>query len=472
MLQLAEEKVKIINVGLLGMAFMLTFTAFNTMGNIQTTIMNSAKNQDSKGYVPGFNGDGFIALAVVYASFSLFNWFAPSVVSILGPRITLVVGGVIYSLYIAQIIYPNVYLLYGGALLLGIGAAIIWTAQGNFLTLNSDPSTMSRNSGVFWAMLQMSMLIGNTFVFFTFQGKTDIDKSTRTMVVLVLLSICIVGSLSFLLLRPTPWATDSAAAEGPVQILKSSWNLFWTKQMLMLSVTFFYTGLLLSFWSGVFGPSIANTKAFGSNANSYNGLHGIFVGVGEILGGLCFGILGHVLVKHGRDPVVLTGFVSSMAAFFLAFINLPAAAPLGATTDDAFITSNVYLALFTSFLLGFGDSCYNTQIYSILGSSYPDQSSSAFAIFKFVQSTSAALAFFYSNLIELPYQLLILVILGIAGTISFCLVEWRVHRLSVLKRLNDESPDHIDTACGVLPESNEEEDGATVVTHHNNDSPS
>ena len=82
------------------------------------------------------------------------------------------------------------------------------------------------------------------------------------------------------------------------------------------------------------------------------GLHGIFVGVGEIIGGLSFGILGHLLVKHGRDPVVLTGFISTMTAFFLAFINLPAAAPKGATTDDAFITSNVYLALFTSFLLG------------------------------------------------------------------------------------------------------------------------
>ena len=243
------------------------------MGNVQTTIMNSARNETSGGYVKGFTGDGYTALAIVYSSFSLFNWFAPSVVSILGPRITLVVGGIIYSLYIAQIIYPNTYLFYCGALLLGIGAAIIWTAQGNFLTLNSDPTTMSRNSGVFWAMLQMSMLIGNTFVFFAFQGKTDIDSSTRTMVVLVLLSICIVGSLTFLLLRPTPWATDSAASEGPVRILKSSWNLFCTKQMLMLSTTFFYTGLLLTFWSGVYGTSIANTKAFGTEAKSYVGKH-------------------------------------------------------------------------------------------------------------------------------------------------------------------------------------------------------
>ena len=83
------------------------------------------------------------------------------------------------------------------------------------------------------------------------------------------------------------------------------------------------------------------------------GLHGIFVGVGEIIGGLCFGILGHKLVKYGRDPVVLTGFVTTIAAFFIAFINLPGDAPLPRiTSKEAFITSNAPLALFTSFLLG------------------------------------------------------------------------------------------------------------------------
>ena len=85
--------------------------------------------------------------------------------------------------------------------------------------------------------------------------------------------------------------------------------------------------------------------------------------MGEIIGGLCFGILGHLLVRHGRDPVVLTGFVSTLAAFFLAFINLPAKAPLHETTDEAFITSNAYIALLTSFLLG---KTYTIQLLVIL----------------------------------------------------------------------------------------------------------
>ncbi len=58
-------------------------------------------------------------------------------------------------------------------------------------------------------------------------------------------------------------------------------------------------------------------------------LSGIFVAIGEVLGGAVFGIFGHLTVKRGRDPIIMLGFVLSMIAYFLAFINLPDEAPLG-----------------------------------------------------------------------------------------------------------------------------------------------
>lgn len=439
-----ESKTKMLNVILLGLAFMLVFTAWQTMGNVQTTILNSARKKGSPGYVEGFDADGFTSLAIIYASFSLSNWIAPSVVAILGPRLTLVAGGVIYSLFIAQIVYPNNYLLYIGSVVLGLGAATIWTAQGNFLTLNSDSSTMSRNSGIFWAMLQMSMLIGNTFVYFQFQGLDEVDTTTRTTVTMTLLGIGLVGTCVFFLLRPTPWSSDSTAAGGPTAALRRAGTLFITRDMLLLSVTYFYTGLLLTYWSGVFGPSVANTKAFGSEAKSLNGMHGIFVGVGEILGGLMFGILGHILVKKGRDPIVMLGFVCNMVAFFLSFINLPLASPLLdlplADQEPAYITSNEYLAIFTSFLLGFGDACYNTQIYSIIGTVYKDDSAPAFALFKFVQSSSAAIYFFYAGHLMLQWQLLILLIVCVLGTVAFCMVEFKTRKEMAAVSQREPSP--------------------------------
>ena len=41
----------------------------------------------------------------------------------------MVVAGVTYAQYIAQLLYPNTYLLYVSAVVIGLGAPVIWTAQ-------------------------------------------------------------------------------------------------------------------------------------------------------------------------------------------------------------------------------------------------------------------------------------------------------------------------------------------------------
>ncbi|XP_059095962.1 UNC93-like protein MFSD11 [Tigriopus californicus] len=421
---------KNLNVALLGLAFMLIFTAFQTMGNIQTTLLQSAANPDSSGFVPGFHGSGYTSLAIIYAVFATANWVSPPVVAWLGSRLTMVVGALLYAVFIAQFYWPNDILLYGSSALIGLGAAILWTAQGNFLTLNSDSATMTRNSGVFWAMLMSSNLIGNTFVFFQFRGLTDIDEHTRSVVVIVLLVISLAGTAVLFLLRKPSWTLDGPQApDTPTQAFQKAWRLFLTPQMLLLCVTFFYTGLELTFWSGVYGPSIGFTKAFGLQAKSLVGLHGILIGAGEIVGGLLFGIFGHVVVKRGRDPIIILGFLTHCITFFGIFLNLPNSAPSGnADHASAYIESNAYLAIACSFSLGFGDACYNTQIFSILGSVYSDNSAGAFALFKFVQSTGAALAFFYSYVAPLYYQLLFLVILCVLGTLTFLRVELNTRR--------------------------------------------
>lgn len=64
------------------------------------------------------------------------------------------------------------------------------------------------------------------------------------------------------------------------------------------------------------------------------GLSGIFIGVGEVSGGVAFGLLGaRTSNKLGRDPIVILGFIIHIIAFFLIFLNLPNAANLGDTND-------------------------------------------------------------------------------------------------------------------------------------------
>lgn len=428
-----------VNVIVLGLAFMFVFTAFQTGSMIQKVVIKSIKKQK-----PSYHGEGYTSLAVIYAVLAVCNWLAPSVITYTGPKFAMIIGAVTYCIFISNFLYPMTWGLYFSSVLIGVGAALIWTGQGNFLTINSDSETISRNSGIFWAMLQCSLLFGNLFVFFEFKGETIIQIPTINIVFGSLLGICCLGTLLFFVLHmptaETLTITDNSVEnKGPVRALVKAFQLFKTLDMILLSLTFFYTGIELSFFSGVYGTCISFTKHF-KDAAKYVGISGIFIGAGEIIGGAVFGLFGKKTNKFGRDPIVLLGYIIHMITFFLIFLNLPASSPIDFSDEPTYIKSNVYLAVFCSFLLGFGDACFNTQIYSILGFMYSEDSASAFALFKFVQSVAAAASFFYSTYVNLPLQLLILVITGTFGCLSFFIVEWKLitsnSEINVQKSLN------------------------------------
>jgi hypothetical protein len=211
----------------------------------------------------------------------------------------------------AQLLYPNTYLLYIGSAILD---TILWSAQGNFISLNSDKATICRNSGIVWAMFQTSTFLGNVFTYFMFNGEEFISSSVRTTVVVVLLSMTSSGTMIALLLRATPWV-NTQSHESSSSALQNSVILFFTKDMLLLCITFFYTGLQLSLWGGVFPTCIGFTYTLGENRKALATICMIFIAVGEIFGGSLFGFLGHLTSKSGRSPVVILGFCTSIFRF-------------------------------------------------------------------------------------------------------------------------------------------------------------
>ncbi|XP_033095507.1 UNC93-like protein MFSD11, partial [Anneissia japonica] len=144
-------------------------------------------------------------------------------------------------------------------------------------------------------------------------------------------------------------------------------------------------GLELTFFSGVYGTSIGNVGIWGEKAKGYIGLVGTLIGCGEIIGGATFGILGDKTNKYGRDPIVLLGYVVHIISFYLILLNLPSETPIQKAEGNSYIQPSIGVALLCAFLLGFGDSCFNTQIYSIVGYMFPEDSAPAFALFKFTQ---------------------------------------------------------------------------------------
>ncbi|KAM6966944.1 UNC93-like protein MFSD11 [Tautogolabrus adspersus] len=427
------------NVVVLGLGFLFIFTAFTTTGNIEQTVVKSLKNGT-------FSGSGYHSLGIIYGVFSFSNLLAPSVVAVFGPKMTMFLSGLLYSGYIAVFIIPLTWAFYFTSFLIGIGAALLWTAQGHFLVENSEASTINRNTGMFWALLQCSMLFGNLYIYFDWNGRTEITDSSRKNIFLSLLVASVLGTLSFLVLRKShheeellseeegqsllsPSMTYKHRANTAMQDAKSELKtivqLLKAKTILLLSPCMAYSGLELSFYSGVYGTCIGATAHFGEAAKGLIGISGIMVGIGEIVGGGLFGLV----CKNNRfrrTSVVFLGMVVHFVAFYLIFLNIPSDAPVvfkTATQRSPYLTPSVSIALLCSFLLGLGDSCFNTQLYSILGRVYAEQSTPAFAIFKFIQSVFAAVAFFYSGYLLLMWQLLLMVVLGFTGTLCFFVVE-------------------------------------------------
>ncbi|XP_034046716.1 UNC93-like protein MFSD11 [Thalassophryne amazonica] len=441
---MSPERKKLLNIVILGFSFMFMFTAFQTCGNIEQTVIKSFNHTE-------FHGSGYTSMAIIYGVFSASNLISPSVVTVIGPQLSMFFSGLVYSGYIAVFIYPYTWSFYMASVLVGIAAAVLWTAQGNVLAINSTGSTIGRNSGIFWALLQFSLFFGNLYVYCSWHGHVHITDKDRQTVFISLTVVSLVGCFLFFLIRkPDP---ESVPSEESVSILQGdsiescsttgspksnlcsqaldafvkACKLCVTKEMLLLSTSIGYTGLELTFYSGVYGTCIGAMTQFGTDAKSLIGISGICIGIGEILGGGAFGML-NKSNRFGRNPVVLLGIITHFVAFFLIFLNIANDAPLAseAGTDlQTFITpSSTRVALLCSFLLGLGDSCFNTQLLSIIGFVFHDNSAPAFAVFKFIQSIMAALAFFYSNYLLLQWQLLILVVVGFFGTISFFMAEW------------------------------------------------
>lgn len=420
---------------------MFIFTAFQTCGNIAQTVITNLNSTD-------FHGSGYTSMSIIYGVFSASNLISPSVVALVGPQLSMFISGIFYSLYIAVFIQPSTWSFYTASVFIGIAAAVLWTAQGNCLTINSDENTIGRNSGVFWALLQSSLFFGNLYIYFAWQGKTYISESDRRTVFIALTVISLVGTVLFFLIRKQEDTKapgeedstneihgDSSSARNKlvraVDAFKRSIKLSFTKEILLLSVTTAYTGLELTFFSGVYGTCIGAVNRFGTEEKSLIGLSGIFIGVGEILGGGIFGLLSKKS-RFGRNPIVMLGIAVHFIAFYLIFVNMPSnapVAPMEGTDDIAYMIPSKEVAIFCSFLLGLGDSCFNTQLLSILGFLYSEDSAPAFAIFKFVQSICAAVAYFYSNYFLLQWQLLIMVVVGFFGTITFFAVEWKAAAL-------------------------------------------
>ena len=393
-----ERKRKRYNLFCHSIAFMILFSAFQTASEYSQPILLEL----------GYGNLGFISTAVIYFTLSLSNLVSPTVVNQLKPVRSMIFGSLLYLFYLTSFLFPFAPTIILSSALLGFGAAVLWTAQGVFLSSNSDESHRGRDSGIFWAFLQFRLVVGNMIALSTMSGKRTVDVSTAKTFFACMLALGAFSVLFFLALKGESKKTPSHHRHhsSVFSVIENMRRLFMTRDMKLLCIASAYSGLILTFWSGKYFTILSghiepetNIDLPSSFTPSLVAIGGICVALGEVVGGL---VCGRVADSMGRTFV-------AMATFVVHFVAMGTIAYVVYTTLENEVSNS--LSLFAGLLLGLGDSGISTLMYALVGEKYPgsnDESTSGFAAVKLAQSLAASVAFLYSAHLPLYVQICIL----------------------------------------------------------------
>eukprot|EP00049_Salpingoeca_infusionum_P027995 m.35528 g.35528 ORF g.35528 m.35528 type:complete len:506 (+) comp9900_c0_seq1:50-1567(+) len=396
---------EVVSVVIMGLAFLCMMASFQTSSFFQSSILKAQ----------GFNNLGLVSLGLVYAFFSLSNFVAPFIISKIGARACMMVGALGYIAMLASLIRVNKVVFLAASCLNGVGAALVWTGQGTAITCCSNEKTRGRNSGIFWAILQLSLVVGSSLSLVIIpKNASDVTQETARKLYIGLASMCTLGMLILLLLRLKKPPHDARGPATFFGLVKKTITLLKERKIRLVCILIFFTGLHISFWQGQYPlilsgkePRVVLPDAFKAHTVAY--LMMCICGA-EVLGSLIFGKLSD---RVGRWPVVLIGGLLATTAYLLIYLNIIRQLWIPTPT----------LAYIYGVILGLADSVYNTQTFAVLGDLYPDRVSDAFALNFFFKALASAVAFGYTPYGPIWVQLVVLGTFLATGTAAFVSVS-------------------------------------------------
>ncbi|KYQ90736.1 hypothetical protein DLAC_09373 [Tieghemostelium lacteum] len=378
----------IYNVVILGISFCILFSAFAPTQNLETTV-----NQDL----------GFLSLSILYGFLSFSNIISPLIVIKLGEKWALILSTLTYILYIAANIKVTSVTLCLAAAILGVGGAVLWTAQGSWVIRCSTVDTLGFHTGLFFALFQMDQLIGNLGA-----GVLITSGLSDTTLFLILTIVASSSILGFLMLG-NPKKQMESGKEEEDKLMPTSKRLMLTIDILkerpiqLLVPALLYSGISQSFFFGVFPP------LSGKDHLAY--IMTVF-GTCDVIGSVVFGKLSDMFGR--KIIIVLSTFLCMGGSIFVYIIY-----------DIVAEDKKLALYFVCAGLMGFSDAGYNTQLYALVGSLYPTRGEPAVAVFKFVQSIATAIAFFYGHYVILYQHVIILNSFVIPACILFIIVDYK-----------------------------------------------
>lgn len=326
-------------------AFFLIFAAFNAA-------------QSLAGVIPGPPNIASYQFAALYGTYTLLCIPAPKIVDWLGPKLSMVLGAVPYTLLVVSFLFPGY--CHGGVVdhcwsegtvtavkltagaLVGVGAPLLWTGQGIYLAraaawsvqLGGGAETATSGTSLLGS-IGLKERVGEAnkefnglfFTLFQASGATGLCvssliltlvKGTEALPVLfiALASCCGCGIVALVCLLPAlkavPKDADDTEDKAEVTLFQTLELFFTDSRMYLLVPNVIYNGMSLGFIWFTYNAYVWGT-----------GLGASFVGFGSaafyLVNAACTQLTKIMAKKHGQMSV-MTLATACHALFFLFFM--------------------------------------------------------------------------------------------------------------------------------------------------------
>ncbi|KAI8871040.1 MFS general substrate transporter [Ramicandelaber brevisporus] len=262
------------------------------------------------------------ANTALYSTFVIFGLLGGGIVNIFGPRLSIFCSGFTYALYSAAYIHVNhtkqQWLLVTAGAILGIGAGILWAAQGMIILSYPRENQKGRFISYFWVIFNLGGVIGGLvplFMNLNTREKKNLDDGVYIAFVIL---ECIGSCLGLALAPPTSVTHDDGehivlqkytnVTKEFVEVLK----MFTNKWMLLLFPAFFSSNFFYSYQFGVVNGVLFNTRT--------NALNSAIYWFAQMVGAAGFGqLLDRESMTRKRRAFI--GFVLAAVLFNIAWIG-------------------------------------------------------------------------------------------------------------------------------------------------------
>ncbi|KAK4316099.1 hypothetical protein Pmani_012743 [Petrolisthes manimaculis] len=448
------EKFRILkNVIIISIAFMFLFTSFNSMANLQSSINKV---------------EGTAALSTLYTALVVSCAFVPTwMIKKFKAKWTLCFSMLCYSTYIAAQFYPRVWTLVPTSIILGLGAAPMWSAKCTYLTQvgskyadivgENAEVIIVRFFGIFFLFFQSTQVWGNLIssavlsqgveedveldeaalmkcgVNFCPHSHTSSGDSNHTNLatppmskIYTMASIYLVCSvlssiiIAFLVDPLTRFGEDertgSSTGKSGCELLVATFSHMRHPYQLLV--------IPLTMWSGV-EQAFLGADFTAAYVSCGLGVH--MVGYVMICYGVCDAICSITfspMVKMlGRVPIFTMGALINLAIVITLHYWMP-------HPDD------VVLFFIMAGLWGVSDAVWQTQINAFYGVIFPGESEAAFSNYRLWESLGYIITYVGSTTFCMSSKLSNVVTSLIFGIIGYYAIEF-LERRGGLKKDED-----------------------------------